>query len=73
MEAPKEDPLMPDSWFDDILKALVNISISLETKQQIMQRGGISLSKGYLGCFGVRGSFSPRFGVHDHLDMGRIF
>ena len=38
MGAAKEDPLMPYSQFDDILKALVTNAISLETKQWIMQR-----------------------------------
>ena len=38
MGATKNDPLVPDSQFDDILKALVNNAISLETKQRIMQR-----------------------------------
>ena len=38
MGAAKNDPLVPDSRFEDILKALVNNTILLETKQQIMQR-----------------------------------
>ena len=60
----KEDPLMPDSWFDDILKALVNNVISLETKQWIMQRAVSGCPKVTLDVLGK--------GVPSLLDSGSM-
>ena len=55
---------MPDSQFDDILKALVNNTISLETKQQIMQRTVSGCPKVTLDVLGK--------GVPSLLDTGSM-
>ena len=60
----KKDPLVPDSQFDVILKALVNNAISLETKQCIMQRALSGCPKVTLDVMGK--------GVPSLLDSGSM-
>ena len=62
--ATKNDPLVPNSQFDNILKALVNNAISLETKQCIMQR---AVSGGPKVTFDVMEK-----GVPSLLDLGSM-
>ena len=62
--AAQKDPLMPDSQFDDILKALVNNAVSLDTKQQIMQRAVSGCPKVTLDVLGK--------GVPSLLDLGSM-
>ena len=64
MGAAKNDPLIPNSWFDDILKALVNNAISLETKQRIMRRAILGCPKVTLDVLGK--------GVSSLLDLGSM-
>ena len=64
MEATKNDPMVLDFQFDDILKTLVNNAISLETKQHIMQRAVSGCPK---VTFDVMGK-----GVPSLLDLGSM-
>ena len=56
--------MVPDYQFDDILKALVNNAISLETKQHIMQRAMSGCPKVTLNVMGK--------GVPSLLDLGSM-
>ena len=63
----KVDPIVPSSlntWFDEIMKTLVNNAVSLEMKQQIMQRAVSSCSKDTLNVQGK--------GVPSLLDSGSM-
>ena len=61
------DPIVPsslDTWFDEIMKTLVNNAVSLEMKQQIMQKAVSSFPKVTLNVQGK--------GVPSLLDSGSM-
>ena len=62
--ATKNDPIVLDSQFDEMLKTLLNNAISLETKQRIMQRAMSGCPKVTLDVMGK--------GVPSFLDSGSM-